>query len=69
MKVMDNPLARIGEAGLLLLVITHSLNGVRLTLLDLGMPTRFQKPLFWSAAMIGGIIFLIGALPILGGIS
>ncbi|GBD97276.1 MAG TPA: succinate dehydrogenase, cytochrome b556 subunit [Nitrospirae bacterium] len=67
MKAMDNPFVKIGEAGLLFLVIAHSLNGIRLTLLDIGTPTKYQKLLFRAAAIIGGIIFLIGAWPIMGG--
>ena len=67
MKAMDNPFVKIGEAGLLFLVIAHSVNGVRLTLLDSGAPTKYQKLLFRTAAVIGGIIFLFGAWPIMGG--
>jgi succinate dehydrogenase / fumarate reductase cytochrome b subunit len=67
MKAMDNPLIKTGEAALLLLVIAHSLNGIRLTLLDCGTPTKYHKPLFWSAAAVAGIIFLAGVFPIMGG--
>ena len=64
---LDSPFVKFGEAGLLLLVIAHSFNGIRLTLLDMGVPTRLQKILFFTAALTGGMIFLIGAWPILGG--
>ncbi len=67
-KLLDNPSVRFGEAGLLLLVIAHSFNGIRLILLDMGVPTRLQKTLFFIAALTGGIIFFIGSWPILGGI-
>jgi len=67
-KLLDDPLVKFGEAGLLLIVIAHSFNGVRLTLLDMGVPTRLQKTLFFIAALAGGMIFFIGAWPILGGI-
>lgn len=66
-KLLDDPLVKFGEAGLLLIVIAHSFNGVRLTLLDMGVPTRLQKTLFFIAALTGGMIFFIGAWPILGG--
>jgi len=66
-KLLDNPLVKFGEAGLLLLVIAHSFNGIRLILLDMGVPTRLQKRLFFIAALTGGIIFFTGAWPILGG--
>ena len=64
---MDTRFVKISEAGLLLLVIVHSLNGVRLTLLDIGTPTKYQKLLFRTAAVMGGIIFLFSAWPIMGG--
>jgi succinate dehydrogenase cytochrome b556 subunit len=66
-NLLDDPIVKFGEAGLLLIVIAHSFNGVRLTLLDMGVPTRLQKTLFFIAALAGGMIFFIGALPILGG--
>ena len=65
-KLLDNPFVKFGEAGLLLIVIAHSFNGIRLILLDMGVPTRLQKTLFFIAALIGGIIFFVGAWPILG---
>lgn len=67
MGVMKNPFVRIGEAGLLALVVAHSLNGFRLTLIDVGAPTKLQKPLFWLAFIIGSIVFAFGAVPIIGG--
>lgn len=66
-KLVDNPFLKFGEAGLLLLVIAHAFNGIRLILLDMGVPTQLQKTLFFIAALTGGMIFLIGAWPILGG--
>jgi succinate dehydrogenase cytochrome b556 subunit len=66
-KMLDNPFVKFGEAGLLLIVIAHSFNGVRLILLDMGVPTRLQKILFFIAALTGGMIFFVGAWPILGG--
>ena len=67
-KLLDYPFVKFGEAGLLLLVIAPSFNGGRLTLLDMGVPTRLQKTLFFIAALTGCLIFLFGAWPILGGI-
>jgi succinate dehydrogenase / fumarate reductase cytochrome b subunit len=66
-EVMKNPLVKLGEAGLLGLVIGHAFNGFRLTLLDIGVPTRLQKKLFWSGFLMGSLIFLYGAWIILGG--
>ena len=67
-KAMDNPLVKAGEAMLLLLVIVHSLNGVRLTLLDAGIATKHQRSLFRIAVVAGGLIFLFGLSSITGGV-
>ncbi|MCC6345631.1 MAG: succinate dehydrogenase, cytochrome b556 subunit [Nitrospirales bacterium] len=67
MGMMRNPLVRLSEVGLLALVIAHAFNGVRVTLLELGLSTRLQKPLFWTAAVVGAAICLAGAWVLLGG--
>jgi succinate dehydrogenase cytochrome b subunit len=66
MKVMQSPLVRLSEAGLLVLVIAHAFNGFRLTLLDLGMPTGMHKRVFWSAFAIGAAITVLGGVYIVG---
>jgi succinate dehydrogenase / fumarate reductase cytochrome b subunit len=68
MDLMKNPLVRLGEAGLLALVIAHGLNGLRLILLDTGISSRYQKPLFWFLMMVGGFVFIAGILPLTGGL-
>jgi len=65
-RLLDSHFVKFGEAGLLLIVIAHSFNGIRLTLLDIGLPTRMQKTLFFIAMLTGGIAFIVCALPILG---
>jgi succinate dehydrogenase / fumarate reductase cytochrome b subunit len=68
MGLMKNPLVKVGEVGLLALVAAHAVNGVRLTAIDLGAPTRLQKPMFWAASLVFlGIIF-VGAAVFLGGV-
>jgi succinate dehydrogenase / fumarate reductase cytochrome b subunit len=66
MKTMRMPFVRLLEAGLLGLVIGHGLNGIRLILIDMGISTRLQKPLFWTAFAVGAALFILGALPIAG---
>jgi succinate dehydrogenase / fumarate reductase cytochrome b subunit len=66
MKTMRIPFLRLLEAGLLGLVIGHGFNGIRLTLIDLGISTRLQKPLFWVSFVVGALLFILGALPIAG---
>jgi succinate dehydrogenase / fumarate reductase cytochrome b subunit len=67
MRMSSHPMVKLGELGLLGLVAAHTLNGLRLTLIDLGAPTRAQKPLFWTAAAVAGGFVLYGARVILGG--
>ncbi|MEJ2697862.1 MAG: succinate dehydrogenase, cytochrome b556 subunit [Candidatus Sulfobium sp.] len=66
MEVMQSPLVKLSEAGLLALVIAHAFNGFRLTLLDLGMPTGLHKSVFWSAFAIGAVISVLGGVIIAG---
>ncbi|MCL5022388.1 MAG: hypothetical protein M1497_03310 [Nitrospirae bacterium] len=67
LKTLQLPLVRLGEAGLLAVVIGHALNGFRVTLLEWGVQTVLQKRLFWGAFAVGFLLFIIGAVPILGG--
>ncbi len=66
-KATKSPLVRLMEAGLLALVIGHALNGFRLTLIDMGVSTRMQKLLFWSAFVLGSFLLIIGAVPMIRG--
>lgn len=66
MKVMQQPLVKLSEAGLLAVVIAHAFNGFRLTLLDLGIPTVLHKRVFWSAFAVGAAITVLGGAFITG---
>lgn len=56
MSMTKNPLVKLGELGLLVVVAAHTLNGIRVTVLELGVAGRHQKSLFWSAtALVLGI--------------
>jgi succinate dehydrogenase / fumarate reductase cytochrome b subunit len=67
MRMFGSPLFKLGEIGLLGVVILHALNGVRLTLIDMGVgvgATR-QRQMFWYLAVGAGVaIFIAGAVPI-----
>ncbi len=68
LTLLGNPLVKLGEICLLAMVIAHALNGFRLTLLDLGVPTKIQKTLFMVVVVMGGgTLFFLGAWPIIGG--
>jgi succinate dehydrogenase / fumarate reductase cytochrome b subunit len=60
-----NPLFRMLEIGLLATVILHALNGIRLTMIDLGVGHGKQRQLWWAWSVgVGAVIFLAGAIPI-----
>jgi succinate dehydrogenase / fumarate reductase cytochrome b subunit len=61
----NSPLFKLLEIGLLGAVILHALNGIRITLLDLGYAQARQKQLFWKYAIgLGLVLFLAGAVPL-----
>lgn len=70
MKFFSIPLFRLAEVGLLGVVLYHALNGLRIILIDTGRGVKYQKIIFWTLCMIGGIAFLYGAyrflFPLLG---
>jgi succinate dehydrogenase / fumarate reductase cytochrome b subunit len=65
-----NPFFKLLEIALLGTVILHATNGVRITILDLGLGHARQRQLFWAYAIgIGTLVFLAGAIPLfLGGV-
>jgi succinate dehydrogenase / fumarate reductase cytochrome b subunit len=69
MRAMQSPLVKLSEAGLLVLVIAHAFNGLRLTLIDMGMPTGLHKRFYWSAFTVGAVIAVFGGLYIVGVLS
>ena len=59
------PLFHLLEIALLGAVILHALNGVRITLIDLGAGYERQRRLFWIWSVgAGALIFLAGAIPL-----
>jgi succinate dehydrogenase / fumarate reductase cytochrome b subunit len=65
MVFFQKPVFKLLEIALLGTVILHALNGIRITLIDLGVGHEKQRHLFWILALgIGGLIFLAGAIPI-----
>ena len=58
------PIFKLGEIGLLATVILHALNGIRLTMVDMGVGLNKQRQMFWYFAIaVGAILFLAGAIP------
>src|SRR2546421_664254 len=60
-----SPLFKLLEIALLGTVILHALNGVRITLIDLGIGHDRQRRMFWVYTLgIGALIFMAGAVPL-----
>ena len=55
---------RLLEIGLLAVIIYHALNGVRILFVDFGKGSLYQAKLFWILAVIGLVLFIVGAYPI-----
>lgn len=59
------PLFKLLEIALLGVVILHALNGLRITLIDLGAGGARQRQLFWIwTVAAGALLFLAGAIPL-----
>src|SRR3954469_11332466 len=64
LKTFSTPMFKFGEMALLGNVILHALNGIRLTMVDLGVGLTRQRQLFWYFAIgAGAVLFLAGAIP------
>lgn len=57
MELMHSPWVRGLEIALVGVVAAHALNGLRVTLLELGLPSRHQKPLAVIAAV--GLLWIL----------
>jgi succinate dehydrogenase / fumarate reductase, cytochrome b subunit len=64
MEMFRSPFFKLLEIGLLGVVILHALNGIRITLVDLGIGVGKQRQLFWALTVgVGLLLFLAGAIP------
>lgn len=61
MAAMDNLFFKIGELILFAVVLLHVFAGIRITLLEIGVSTKYQKPLAYAGAFLIVIIWIIGA--------
>jgi succinate dehydrogenase / fumarate reductase cytochrome b subunit len=61
-----SPFFKCLEIALLGIVVLHAFNGIRITLVDLGVGVGRQRHLFWTVTVgLGLVVFLAGAIPIL----
>ncbi len=61
-----NPVFKLLEIGLLGTVVLHAVNGIRITLVDLGIGAGVdrQRQMFWALTVgVGLLVFLAGAVP------
>ncbi len=59
-RTMRSPLVSILDAILLFGILIHGLNGLRLTLVGLGVLVRYQKLLFWACLALALILTSLG---------
>ena len=65
MNFVQQPLFKLGEIGLLGIILYHAANGVRLLFVEWGGGVNYHKRLFWYVMVVGVILFVFGAYPIL----
>ena len=61
MKAFDNPVAVIADLALVVAVLYHALNGVRIILMDFGVGIQRHKIMFWSAMAVVVACFAVFA--------
>ncbi|OFW61280.1 MAG: succinate dehydrogenase, cytochrome b556 subunit [Actinobacteria bacterium RBG_16_64_13] len=61
MKTFDHPVAVLLDLALVVAVLYHALNGVRIILMDFGVGVQRHKIIFWSAMAVVVICFAIFA--------
>ena len=61
MKAFDNPLMVLLDLALVVAVLYHALNGVRIILMDLGIGLKRHKLMFWSAMAVVVVCFAVFA--------
>ena len=62
MATFQSPFWKVLDLLLLLAVLFHGLNGIRLLLFDVGMGIRYQRQLFWLAFGLTVAIFLFSSV-------
>lgn len=70
LETFRSPVFVAGELILILGGLVHGLNGVRLTLFDMGIGLKRQKVLFWAFMVVAVAIWLVGIVviwPTIGG--
>ena len=61
MKFLEHPVALVLDLALVVAVLYHALNGVRIILMDFGIGIKQHKIIFWSCVAVIVICFAIFA--------
>lgn len=62
MGMMKNPIVKIGELGLFAVVLIHVFAGLRVTFLEAGISTKYQKHMAYTGAVFIALVWFIGAV-------
>jgi succinate dehydrogenase / fumarate reductase cytochrome b subunit len=65
MGFLGSPLFRFLEIGLLACVIYHAMNGIRVIWVDFFGGSAYHQKIFWILAVVGVVIFIFGAIPMI----
>ncbi len=64
LATFSKPFFKLGEIFLLATVILHAMNGIRLTMVDMGVGLTKQRQVFWYFTIgLGAALLIAGALP------
>ena len=66
MEFLSQPIFTLFEIALIGAVLYHTLNGVRVVLVDFGGGVRAQKRTFWVMMAIGAVLFVIAVWKMVG---
>jgi len=66
MRVLSQPIFTLFEIALIGAVLYHTLNGIRVVLVDFGGSVRTQKRTFWVMMAIGVVLFVIAVWEMVG---
>lgn len=61
MDFLEHPVAIVLDIALVVAVLYHALNGVRIILMDFGVGIKRHKVIFWSAMAVVVICFVVFA--------
>ena len=61
MEMFDNPILVLMDLALVVAVLYHALNGVRIILMDFGVGVKRHKAMFWAAMAVVVICFAVFA--------